>query len=700
MTDQVPGIVDPVSSLKAQARVRAKVGLPVLLTALFVLSYRGFPNDFVGPAALIHIFYIVLMLFLAARVLRYSAEQLAFGTAILDPLFLSAWVLMMGPDGGLVIGFYLFTILGFGFRTGPRLMLVCQIASIAGFSTVLVLAPFWMEHEIIWISFLITLVVVPLYAMVLIKKLHEARALAERESQAKSQLLAKVSHELRTPLSGIVAAAQLISAESDDNNRVMNRAETIMGLARDLLREIDDLLDQAKYEARALVLESSLFDLHDQMGRLCMSLEPAAVKKGLAFTVTVDPRIKDRLQGDSRYLSKVLLNLAGNAVKFTNNGKVEIAMTLLEEQGDHCRVRFSVKDTGIGIPRDLHERIYEPFFQADSLTARKYGGTGLGMTIAKEIVNLMGGRIQLESEPGVGSLFYFDLNFARVTTRQTSTNKTTVPTVYGKRILVVDDNATNLSLIRELLLRDRHEVLVAASGTEALELLSQREFDLVFLDFNLGDIDGAKVLQIYRFGKLRTAPVYFLTADATAATAEKLAGAGAVGVLTRPITTEGLRQAIARVCGADTEAGVRLRSGAAQAAPFTAVPSPLPLAAVPAQHLDYSVIEGLGSISERAVFLAEVLSSAVTDIESNCSELMQALVARDSARVRDKAHALKGVCATVGATRLESLANRLMRTTSEELVHAGARLSTDVGETSRQSVAAIRSVLLDRAVNG
>ncbi len=142
MTDQVPGIVDPVSSLKAQARVRAKVGLPVLLTALFVLSYRGFPNDFVGPAALIHIFYIVLMLFLAARVLRYSAEQLAFGTAILDPLFLSAWVLMMGPDGGLVIGFYLFTILGFGFRTGPRLMLVCQIASIAGFSTVVVLAAF------------------------------------------------------------------------------------------------------------------------------------------------------------------------------------------------------------------------------------------------------------------------------------------------------------------------------------------------------------------------------------------------------------------------------------------------------------------------------------------------------------------------------------------------------------------------------
>lgn len=700
MTVLVPGIVDPVSSFKAQAKIRATVGLPVLLAALIVLWYRGLSTDLVGPAALIHISYIVLMLILAARVQRFASEQLAFATAILDPLLLSCWVLLMEQDGGLVIGFYLFTILGFGFRLGPRLMLVCQIASIAGFAAVNLLEPFWRTHEIVWLSFMITLVVVPLYAMVLVKKLHEARAHAERESQAKSQLLAKVSHELRTPLSGIVAAAQLISAEVDDK-RVANRAETIMGLSRDLLREIDDLLDQAKYEARALVLESSLFDLRDQMDRLCVSLEPSAAKKGLIFAVNIDPRIRDRVQGDSRYLSKVLLNLAGNAVKFTHKGKVEIAMTLLEENDDHLRVRFSVKDTGIGIPGEFHDRIFEPFFQADSHTARKYGGTGLGMTIAKEIVNLMGGQIQVESEPGVGSLFYFDLNFARVTTRQTSVlDKTAIPTVYGKRILIVDDNATNLSLLQELLLRDRHEVVAAGSGADALELLSQREFDVVFLDFNLGDIDGAKVLQIYKFGRLRAAPVYFLTADATAATAEKLSRAGAIGVLNRPITIEGLRQAIARVCSVAPDAVEKNQSASTRPATVSAVPTPLQLAAVPAQHLDYRVIDGLGSISDRSVFLAEVLGSAVADIERNCSDLMRALAARDSARVRDAAHALKGVCATVGATRLESLANRLMRTTSDELVQAGARLSADVGETSRQSVAAIRNVLLERAVNG
>lgn len=695
--DKVPGVIDVGSSVKAQARLRAAVGLPVISIVLFILWYRGIPNSIVGLVALIHIFYIVLMLVLAARFRPFSAEQLACATAILDPALLSAWLPLMGEVGGLVVGFYLFTILGFGFRIGPRLMQVSQVASIIGFSAVILLEPFWLEHQIVWLSFLITLIVVPLYATVLIKKLHEARGIAERESQAKSQLLAKVSHELRTPLSGIVAAAQLLSAETEDH-RVTNRAETILGLSRDLLREINDLLDQAKYEARALVLEATLFDLHEQMDRLCLSLEPTAVNKGLAFAVKLDPRLRGRVQGDSHYLSKVLINLAGNAVKFTDQGKVEIGMTLLEERDDRYRVRFSVQDTGLGIPKELHEKIFEPFFQADRSTARKYGGTGLGMTIAKEIVNLMGGQIRLESEPGVGSLFYFDLTLPRVNTQQRSTQQTSAPAVYGKRVLIVDDNATNLSLISELLARDRHEVVAANSGTEALEVLTRREFDVIFLDFNMGGMDGTKVLQVYRFGKLKPAPVFFLTADVTAATAARLSDAGAVGILHKPITMDGLRQAIGQVCGPGAEAVAVPPSAPPRAA--APMPPQVTLAPVPTQYVDYGVIDGLVSMSERPQFLAEVLTSAVTDIEHNCNELMRALAARDSERVRDTAHALKGICATVGASRLETLANRLAQSTGEELAQAGARLRTDVAETCRQSIAAIRSILLNRAVNG
>lgn len=696
---QLPGIVDAGNAVKAQARVRAMVGIPIVLAGLLALLYRGVPIELVGPVAFVQFGYIALMLFLAEHSRPFSAEQLAFATAILDPLFLSAWLPMAGEVGGLVVGFYLFTILGFGFRTGPRLMLVCQIASIAGFSTVMLIESFWRQHQMVWLSFLVTLIVVPIYAAVLIKKLHEARAHAERESQAKSQLLAKVSHELRTPLSGIVAAAQLLSAETADD-RVMSRAEIIMGLSRDLLREINDLLDQAKYEARALALESTLFDLRDQMERLRLVLEPAAVKKHLAFVADVDPRIKDRIQGDSHYLSKVLLNLAGNAVKFTGTGKVEVAVMLLDETDDQYRIRFSVQDTGIGIAKELHDRIFEPFFQANSGSARKYGGTGLGMTIAKEIVNLMGGQIQVDSSPGAGSHFHFDLDFRRARTRQKIAGTVAVPALYAKRVLVVDDNTTILTLIKEMLLRDRHEVTTAQSGAEALEVLSSRDFDVIFLDFNMGDMDGAKVLQLYRFGRLQTAPAFFLTADATAATAARLRGIGAAGVLYKPITTDGLRQAIAQVCATGPDQFAQSPGGPALPAPHIAAPSQPPFATIPTQYIDHSVLDGLRSMSDRPEFLADVVGSAITDIERNSQALTQALAAQDFERVRDMAHALKGVCASIGATRLETISNRLMRATAEELTHSGERLKADVIETSRQTVAALRSAPPGRAVNG
>jgi len=698
---ELTSIGDAENAVAAQARLRVIVGIPVILAGMLALLHIGVRSDLVGSVGFVHISYIVSMLFLASRSRPFSAKQIAIATAVLDPLLLSAWLPMMGEVGGLYVGFYLFTILGFGFRTGPRLMLVCQITSIVGFFVVMLIEPFWRQHQIVWFSFVITLVLVPFYAGVLIRKLHEARAHAERESQAKSQLLAKVSHELRTPLSGIVAAAQLLSAEAEDS-RVINRAETIMGLSRDLLREINDLLDQAKYEARAMVLDSTLFELRDQMERLRLVLEPAAIKKNLDFVIDVDSRVKDRIQGDSHYLTKVLMNLAGNAVKFTDTGKVEVAARLLDEKDDQYRIRFSVADTGIGIPKELHDRIFEPFFQADSGTARKYGGTGLGMTIAKEIVNLMGGQIHVDSSPGAGSHFHFDLDFHRVKARQNFTDTMAVPTVYGKRILIVDDNTTILTLIKEMLLRDRHEVMTAHNGTEALEVLNAREFDLIFLDFNMGDIDGAKVLQLYRFGRLQTAPVFFLTADATPATAARLRGIGAAGVLYKPITADGLRQAIVQACGASQSHLAASAGTPAQTAPAIAAPSQPPLATIPTQYIDHTVLDGLRSMSERPEFLADVVSSAIDDIERNVRALIQALTAQDSERVRDTAHALKGVCASIGATRLANIANRLMRATAEELTHSAGRVKADVIETNRQSIAALRSSLPDRAgtVNG
>lgn len=667
-------------------------GLPIVVfgSALFFLS--GTAQLWVAVLGTLQILYILLMGLYAYRPSLLPAGKLALLTAILDPLILSVWLPLMNEYGGLVVGFYLFTILGFGFRTGTRLMRICQIASIVDFSLVLFVVPFWQQHPVIWLSFLITLVVVPSYAAVLVRKLHEARAHAEHESKAKSDLLARVSHELRTPLSGIMAATQLLSVETKDT-RVAKRADTILGLSRDLLREINDLLDQSKYEARALDLDSVPLSLAEQVERVRLTLEPNAIKKDIRFIVDLDTALSDWVLGDPHYLSRVLINLAGNGVKFTDSGEVRIEIGLLAEEPGKYKVRFSVRDTGVGIAPEYHEKIFEPFFQVSGGATRRFGGTGLGMTIAREIVRLMGGELKIESELGKGSLFYFDLSMVRVEPLSVRPEeKSAVETVRGKRVFVVDDHETNLMLVKELLEQDEHEVSVAKSGREAIEMLAKQEFDILFLDFNLGDMDGAKLLQLYRFGRLNTAPAYFLTADATALTAEKLRNTGAAGVLNKPVTLAELRQTIADACGGTASIPKPSNQNVTSARPI--------LKAVPAQPIDMQVIDHLRSISDRPEFLRELLRHAKEDIQANSMELVQSLAAGDFTVIRDAAHALKGVCASIGAMRLMAIANTLMRAPRNELQRSAARMKSDVSEASRVTAEAIDTILLDLEHHG
>lgn len=683
-------------TVRAQARIRAFLGMPLVLLGGSAFYFLGGGNPLVPLLGLLQISYVIVSLFLARHASGKAAEYLLIATAVLDPLVLSIWLPLMNEYGGLVVGFYLFTILGFGFRTGIREMRVCQIASIAGFSTVMLVVPFWRQHSVIWLSFLITLIVVPLYATTLIRKLQEARAHAEQESLAKSDLLARVSHELRTPLSGIMAATQLLGLETSDL-KAQKRADTILGLSRDLLHEINDLLDQSKYESKALVLETAPIQLMEQMDRVRLTMEAAASKKGLALRTSIDPRIIGWVLGDAHYLSRVLLNLAGNAIKFTDKGEVLIGMHLIDEVDDEYRVRFTVEDTGIGIAREHHDKIFEPFFQAEGGgTTRKYGGTGLGMTIARDVVKLMGGELRLASEPGKGSLFYFEISFPRVIPPETSAaDNVPVSIMRSKRVFVVDDHETNLMLIKELLEQDGHQVTTASNGMDALQALGAQEFDMAFLDYNLGDMDGVKLLQIYRFGKLNPIPVCFLTADATLITGEKLKNSGASCVLTKPVSLADLRRVIHQCCAdADTNAnaaGSPLGEGPPWSGQQKAA-RPI-LKAVPAQPLDMSVISHLRSISGRPAFLRELLMHAEGDIRRNCDELDKELTTHELENVRDTAHALKGVCASIGAVRLMTLANSLMRMGRDEIRRNASRLRSELSETSLATVSGIQGVL-------
>ncbi|MBC7499470.1 MAG: response regulator, partial [Herminiimonas sp.] len=542
----------------------------------------------------------------------------------------------------------------------------------------------------------------------------------EFESQAKSQLLAKVSHELRTPLSGIMASAELLSSETSDPQTTM-RSGLILRLSSDLLLEINDLLDTAKLEAKALILESAPFDLRVVMEQIRLTFVSMAAAKHIGFHVTIDPAISQMVSGDAHYLARVLKNLVGNALKFTSTGEVEVALTLISKENHAYRILFSVRDTGIGIPAVLHKQIFEPFFQASAGTSRQYGGTGLGMSLAQDIVNLMGSDIVVESVPGTGSRFRFEVNLpVAALPCAESTPAAQVRVIKGKRVLVADDNATNLNLIRELLVLDEHDVAMAANGQEALDLLASTMFDIVFLDYHMGDMDGGQVLQVYQFGCLERAPVFFLTADTTAATLTKLMDIGAAGVLNKPVTRDALRRAVAQVCGTEPATRPRVASGADSslniapeppagvvldnAAAAAASAPPLPdfapslLKSVAPQYLDYAVIDELKALSPRTEFLSEIVSSATLDIERNCAHLLTALCAEDMGEVHDTAHALNGVCISVGATRLAALAHRLMRMERWEMLSAKAEWEHDVASARDSTLNALEQVLRGTAV--
>lgn len=358
----------------------------------------GLAGDLVLAIAL----FVGICLWPAPSIHRRSAGMLADAGAATFCMFLA------GESGVLMIGVYLFITFGNGFRYGRSYLFACQALCLAGFSAVLGYAPYWQGHRTAGWSLMVALVVLPLYVSTLLKRIQEARARAEEANRAKSSFLANMSHEMRTPLNGIVGVADLLQTTSLDpqQTELMRLLRHSVMLLRSL---VDDVLDISKIEAGRLTIEIADFDLHATLNGLIRLLRPHAQAKGLALHAMVDPAIDYRLRGDSHHLRQVLLNLLSNAIKFTEHGEIGVEVTLLGETEEGLRLRFEVRDTGIGISEAVQLRIFERFVQADDSTTRRYGGTGLGTTIAKQLVELMGGAIGLTSRLGVGSTFWFEL---------------------------------------------------------------------------------------------------------------------------------------------------------------------------------------------------------------------------------------------------------------------------------------------------